>query len=70
MKNKYEVNIYNKIKEKFEKAQCSKMWANQKEFLNGIIRKFKPKKILEIGVRHGGRSIKFYIENCNIKCYK
>ena len=55
--DKYEVNIYNKIKEKFEKAQCSEMWANQREFLNGIIRKFKPKKILEIGVRHGGSSI-------------
>ena len=55
--DKYEVNIYNKIKEKFEKAQCSEMWANQREFLNGIIRKFKPKKILEIGVRYGGSSI-------------
>ena len=55
--DKYEVNIYNKIKEKFEKAKCSEMWANQREFLNGIIRKHKPKKILEIGVRHGGSSI-------------
>lgn len=33
------------------------MWGNQREFLNGIIRKFKPKKILEIGVRSGGSSI-------------
>ena len=33
------------------------MWANQKEFLNGIIRKFKPEKILELGVYSGGSSI-------------
>ena len=33
------------------------MWANQREFLNGVVRKFKPKKILEIGVKKGGSSI-------------
>ena len=33
------------------------MWDNQREFLNGIIRKFKPKKIVEIGVSSGGSSI-------------
>ena len=33
------------------------MWSNQREFLNGIIRKFRPKKILEIGVASGGSSI-------------
>ena len=33
------------------------MWGNQREFLNGLVRKFKPKKILEIGVRYGGSSI-------------
>lgn len=33
------------------------MWGNQREFLNGIIRKFKPKKVLEIGVSKGGSSI-------------
>ena len=33
------------------------MWGNQREFLNGIVRKFKPKKILEIGVAEGGSSI-------------
>ena len=26
------------------------MWENQREFLNGVIRKFKPKKIVEIAV--------------------
>ena len=33
------------------------MWDIQQEFLNGAIRKFKPKKILEIGVSNGGSSI-------------
>ena len=32
------------------------MWANQREFLNGVIRKFRPKKIVEIGVNNGGGS--------------
>ena len=36
---------------------CSRMWGNQREFLNGVVRKFKPKKILEIGVAEGGSSI-------------
>ena len=55
--DKYEVNIYNEIKNNFEKSKCSQMWDNQREFLNGIIRKFKPKKIVEIGVSSGGSSI-------------
>ena len=33
------------------------MWDNQKEFLNRVIRKYKPKKIVEIGVSIGGSSI-------------
>lgn len=32
------------------------MWNNQREFLNGVIRKFRPKKIVEIGVAFGGGS--------------
>ena len=32
------------------------MWSNQREFLNGVVRKFKPKKIVEIGVSKGGGS--------------
>ena len=55
--DKFEVEIFNKIKKRLYEAKCSEMWANQREFLNGIIRKHKPKKILEIGVRHGGSSI-------------
>ena len=53
----YDVYKYNEIKNKFIGNNCSEMWGNQKEFLNGIIRKFKPVKILEIGVRYGGSSI-------------
>ena len=41
------------------------MWDNQREFLNGIIRSFRPKKILEVGVNLGGSSI-IYKYNINI----
>lgn len=54
---KYQTNIFNEIKEKLKKAKCSIMWGNQREFINGIIRKFKPKKLVEIGVYSGGSSI-------------
>ena len=30
---------------------------NQRQFLNGIIRKFRPKKVIELGVLRGGSSI-------------
>ena len=53
----YEVNKYNEIKDKLLANECSQMWANHREFINGVIRKFKPKKILEIGVNKGGGSI-------------
>jgi len=53
----FEVYKYNEIKAKLIEKKCSEMWGNQREFLNGIIRKFKPRKILEIGVRRGGSSI-------------
>ena len=33
------------------------MGENQRKFINGVIRKFKPKKIVEIGVLKGGSSI-------------
>ena len=54
--DKYEINIYNNINNK-DLLRCSRMWENQKEFLNGVVRKFRPKKILEIGVAEGGSSI-------------
>ena len=44
--DKFEVYKYNEIKQSL--VNCSQMWANQKEFLNGIIRKFKPEKIVEL----------------------
>ncbi len=53
----FEVYKFNEIKQILSKNNCSQMWANQKEFLNGIIRKFQPKKILELGVYRGGSSI-------------
>ena len=55
--DKYETNIYNNIKERLLNAKCSSMWDNQREFLNGVIRKFRPKKVLEIGTYFGGSSI-------------
>lgn len=55
--DKYETNIYNNIKERLLNAKCSSMWDNQREFLNGAIRKFRPKKVLEIGPWTGGSSI-------------
>lgn len=53
----FEIYKYNEIKQKLNDSKCSQMWANQREFLNGIVRKFKPKKIVEIGVASGGSSI-------------
>jgi predicted O-methyltransferase YrrM len=54
--DKYETNIYNNINNN-NLLSCSRMSGNQREFLNGVVRKFKPKKILEIGVAEGGSSI-------------
>ena len=55
--DKYEVNKYIEIKEKLLNTKCSLMGTNQREFLNGVIRKFKPRKLLEVGVYRGGSSI-------------
>ena len=55
--DQYETNIFNNIKDKLINTNCSLMWGNQREFINGIIRKNKPKKILELGVFLGGCSI-------------
>ena len=52
----YETNVYLRIKEKLKTNKCSEMWSNQMEFLNGVVRKFRPKKIVEIGVKYGGAS--------------
>ena len=53
----YETKIFSSIKYKLLESNCSLMGGNQREFLNGIIRKFKPKKIVELGVNRGGSSI-------------
>ena len=55
--DKYGLNVYNEIKEELIKSKCSIMWSNQREFINGIIRKQKPKKVLELGILFGGSSI-------------
>ena len=54
--DKFETHIFNNIKDKLDKYRCSRMWDNQRELLNGVIRKFRPKKIVEIGVAYGGGS--------------
>ena len=46
--DQYEVSKYNEIKDKLIKNDCAQMWDNQREFLNGLVRKFRPKKILEL----------------------
>ena len=51
--DKYETNIYNNIKNKILSFPCREMWNNQREFLNGVVRRFKPKKFVEIGVEAG-----------------
>ncbi len=53
----FEIYKYNNIKQKLIEKNCSGMWDNQREFLNGIIRKFKPLKVVEIGMFRGGSSI-------------
>ena len=55
--DQFETDIYNKIREKLTNTTCSQMWSNQREFLNGVIRKFRPKKIVEVGTAQGGASI-------------
>ena len=55
--DQYETDVYNEIKDKLKRTKCSIMWGNQREFINGVVRKYKPKKILEVGVAWGGSSI-------------
>ena len=45
------------ITEKIKKYSKVEQIGNEPYFLNGIIRKFKPKKCLEIGVSKGGSSV-------------
>ena len=52
--HEYQTNIINKKMEKYSKWQLS---GYQPYFINGIIRKYKPRRCLEIGVAYGGSSI-------------
>jgi len=49
----YEQEYLNKIQDKLRGALLEKI---DKRFINGMIRKYKPKKILEVGVASGGSS--------------
>lgn len=51
----YETHILNQIGEKIKEK--SEMHFTEQAFLNGLIRKYKPKKILELGVSAGGSSV-------------
>ena len=69
--DQYDTYIYEEIKQKIIENDCSSMWVNEREFLNGIIRKIRPKKILEIGVNNGGSSVVILnvIRDYNAKLY-
>lgn len=62
-KNNYDLNfeyhLYERemITEKMKKYGGWQLRSNEPYFINGIIRKFKPKKCLEVGVSRGGSSI-------------
>ena len=49
----YEQEYINKIKNKLDGSLLSTL---DMKFINGMIRKYKPKKILEVGVASGGSS--------------
>ena len=53
----YDTNNYSDIEEILKQRKCSLMNKKERKFLNEIIRRFKPKKIVEIGVNKGGSSI-------------
>ena len=54
---KYHYYEREKITSKMKKYAGWQLRKNEPYFINGIIRKFKPKKCLEIGVAKGGSSI-------------
>ena len=71
-----------KIKDKVDGFDRTEMSEIDQKFLNGVIRKYKPKKILEIGVSKGGSSAiilnaiqdiegaKLYSVDVNERCYR
>ena len=62
-KTRYDINFNyaafenNLITKKIIENSGMQLYGNQPYFLNGLIRKFKPKNCLEIGVANGGSSI-------------
>ena len=52
----YDIDVYRRIEDKIQGHDKVEMLEIEKKFLNGIIRKYKPKKLLEIGVSKGGSS--------------
>ena len=50
----YEQNVLSNIDNKI--ANVSEMLPTERAFLNGLLRKYKPKKIVELGVSDGGSS--------------
>ena len=77
-----DLHIYKKIESKIQGFDKVEMLDIDKKFLNGVIRKYKPKKILEIGVSKGGSSAiilnaiedmedaKLYSVDTNKNCYR
>ena len=77
---KYDTNILLPIQTNIEKF--IEITIDEQKFLNGIIRKTKPKKIVEIGVSYGGTSVlilnaikdihraKLYSIDLNKLCYR
>ena len=77
---KFETDILKPIQKNIE--GFIEITNNEQKFLNGIIRKIKPKKIVEIGVAYGGTSTlmlnaikdingaKLYSIDINRQCYK
>ena len=61
--NKFDINFKyhdyqrNMITQKMKKYSKWQLTGSQPYFINGIIRKYRPRRCLEIGVAHGGSSI-------------
>lgn len=77
-----DVHIYEEIESKIKGFDKVEMTQTEQKFLNGIVRKYKPKKILEIGVAKGGSSAiilnaikdiedaKLYSVDLSVNCYR
>ena len=52
----YDIEVYQRIQDKLQGHDKVEMLEIEKRFLNGVVRKYRPKKVLEIGVSKGGSS--------------